>query len=273
MSTQQSIGYFCERWIEEFARSVEMSTGEKPTLTQIPIDASKRAPLEGQTANRLWWKQTVGVEEGFAIWVGADQACWSTLGGARSDASDPKQMYLDMVTQANQDTAAAVSANFPTPLRCREGAVEALPDLASLALAEIKVTFRGNVLPSLILALDPAAERILAGPAGGGETAVDHKLRDLRQPNSDSPMLSRLMELHLPVSVLLGRATLSIREILKISPGSLIELDRHLGDYVEVTIYGSVVARGEIVSVKGNYGVRIKEIMSKQDRLALQDAA
>jgi len=86
-------------------------------------------------------------------------------------------------------------------------------------------------------------------------------------------MLNRLMDLQMPVSVLLGRAILPIREILKISPGSLIELDRQVGDYVEVTIYGSVVARGEIVSVKGNYGVRIKEIISRQDRLALQDAA
>jgi len=38
-------------------------------------------------------------------------------------------------------------------------------------------------------------------------------------------------------------------------------------------VHGTVVARGEIVSVKGNYGVRIKEIMSRQDRLALRDVA
>jgi flagellar motor switch protein FliN/FliY len=86
-------------------------------------------------------------------------------------------------------------------------------------------------------------------------------------------MLSRLMDLQLPVTVLLGRAVLPIRDVLKISSGSLIELDRQINDYVEVMVHGTVVARGEIVSVRGNYGVRIKEIISRQDRIALQDAA
>ena len=86
-------------------------------------------------------------------------------------------------------------------------------------------------------------------------------------------MLSRLMDLQLPVTVLLGRAVLPIRDVLKIASGSLIELDRQIDDYVEVRVHGTVVARGEIVSVRGNYGVRIKEIISRQDRIALQDAA
>ncbi len=86
-------------------------------------------------------------------------------------------------------------------------------------------------------------------------------------------MLNRLMDLQLPVSVLLGRSVLPIREILKIVSGSLIELDRQSGDYVEIVIHGTIVAKGEIVSVKGNYGVRIKEVISRQDRLALKDAA
>jgi flagellar motor switch protein FliN/FliY len=86
-------------------------------------------------------------------------------------------------------------------------------------------------------------------------------------------MLSRLMDLQLPVTVLLGRAILPIRDVLKIASGSLIELDRQIDDYVEVRVHGTVVARGEIVSVRGNYGVRIKEIISRQDRIALQDAA
>ena len=44
---------------------------------------------------------------------------------------------------------------------------------------------------------------------------------------------------------------LPIRDALKITSGSLIELDRQLGDYVEVMVHGTVVARGEIVAVKG----------------------
>jgi len=88
-----------------------------------------------------------------------------------------------------------------------------------------------------------------------------------------SPMLQRLMDLEMPIAVVLGRAVLPIGEILKITSGSLIGLDRNVGEYVDLMVHGTVVARGEIVSVKGNYGVRIKEIMSRQDRLALRDVA
>ena len=86
----------------------------------------------------------------------------------------------------------------------------------------------------------------------------------------ESPMLERLMDLELPLSVALGRAVLPIQDILKMTSGSLIELDRGVGDYVDLMVHGTLVARGEIVSVKGNYGVRIKEIISRQDRLALK---
>jgi hypothetical protein len=42
---------------------------------------------------------------------------------------------------------------------------------------------------------------------------------------------------------------------------------------VEVMVHGTVVARGEIVAIKGNYGVRIKEVISRKDRFALKDVA
>ncbi len=85
-----------------------------------------------------------------------------------------------------------------------------------------------------------------------------------------TPMLDRLMDLELPLSIALGRSSLPLREVLKMTPGYLIELDRKIGDFVDLVVYGTTIARGEVVSVKGNYGVRIKEIISRQDRLALQ---
>ncbi|HLH01894.1 MAG TPA: flagellar motor switch protein FliN [Bryobacteraceae bacterium] len=81
-------------------------------------------------------------------------------------------------------------------------------------------------------------------------------------------ILERLIDLELPMSVTLGRSSMPIRDVLKLTSGSIVELDRNAGEFVDLTIHGTVVARGEIVSVKGNYGVRIKEIISQQDRLA-----
>ena len=86
------------------------------------------------------------------------------------------------------------------------------------------------------------------------------------------PMLERLMDLELPLAVSLGRALMPIQDILKLTSGSLIELDRNVGEFVDLMVHGTLVARGEIVSVKGNYGVRIKEIISREDRLKLREA-
>jgi flagellar motor switch protein FliN/FliY len=176
-----------------------------------------------------------------------------------------------MLGQATQGAAAVASAGFAVPLRCGEGSVSALASVEPLDLAEIKITFRNSELPSVILAIEGGAAQVLEekrAPAGKHQQA-----RLLAGDAPNSPMLDRLMDLQLPVSVLLGRAVLSIRDVLKVSSGSVIELDRQIEDYVEVVVHGTVVARGEIVSVRGNYGVRIKEVISRQDRIALKDAA
>jgi flagellar motor switch protein FliN/FliY len=57
--------------------------------------------------------------------------------------------------------------------------------------------------------------------------------------------------------------------LLKVVSGSVIELDQGVGDYADLIVHGTVVAKGEIVSVKGNYGIRIKELISQKDRIDL----
>ncbi len=87
------------------------------------------------------------------------------------------------------------------------------------------------------------------------------------------PMLQRLLDLELPLAVLLGRATLPIQDVLKLTSGSLIELDRAVGDPVDLLVHGTVVARGEIVSFRGNYAVKIRQIISREDRFSLRPEA
>jgi flagellar motor switch protein FliN/FliY len=72
--------------------------------------------------------------------------------------------------------------------------------------------------------------------------------------------LDALLELELPVSVSLGKAAMPFQDLLQLSTGSVVELDRGLTDYVEVMVNESVIARGEIVVVEGNYGVRIQTV-------------
>lgn len=76
-----------------------------------------------------------------------------------------------------------------------------------------------------------------------------------------------LFDVELPVSVSFGRALVPLKEILKLNSGSIVELNRAVTEPVEVIINNCVIARGEVVVVEGNYGVRIQQIISRQDRL------
>ena len=271
---EESIVEFFEHWVEEFARAVEMFSGERPNLTHKLLEASEIAELDGKRGDFQWWEQESEDPQKFKAWIGAQEAC-STALGDQGDGGDPKDLFQEMVSQANQGVVAVLSASFGTPVRFGGLAVNPPSALAPLRIARVSVNFKGSDLPALVVALEPGAAKILAGP----EPTVPVSANAVPQVTAvagsgvTSAMMERLMDLHLPVSVLLGQTVLPIRDALKISSGSLIELDRQLGDYVEVMVHGTVVARGEIVAIKGNYGVRIREVISRKDRFALKDAA
>jgi flagellar motor switch protein FliN/FliY len=76
-----------------------------------------------------------------------------------------------------------------------------------------------------------------------------------------------LLDVELPVSVSFGRAHLPLKDVLKLASGSIVELNRSVAEPVEVIVNNCVVARGEVVVVEGNYGVRISQIISRRERL------
>lgn len=79
--------------------------------------------------------------------------------------------------------------------------------------------------------------------------------------------LELLLEVPLKVSVVLGRTKRPIKEVLNLTPGAIVELSSLVDDPVEVLVNGTLVARGEVVVVNENFGVRIINIMSPEDRL------
>ena len=79
--------------------------------------------------------------------------------------------------------------------------------------------------------------------------------------------MNLLMDVSLQVTVELGRTKKYIRDVLELSPGSIIELDKLAGEPVDVYINTKLIAKGEVVVIDENFGVRITEIVNKTDRL------
>jgi len=81
-----------------------------------------------------------------------------------------------------------------------------------------------------------------------------------------------ILDIELPLVVRFGHTELSLRALTKLSPGSVIDLGRSPDDPVELLVSDRVVARGEVVIVGGNYGVRILDVVSKSERVRSLEA-
>lgn len=79
--------------------------------------------------------------------------------------------------------------------------------------------------------------------------------------------LELLFDVTLPLVVELGRTRLSVREILDLGPGSIIELDKLAGEPVDLYVNDVLFARGEVVVIEENFGIRITEIVSPEERM------
>jgi len=76
-----------------------------------------------------------------------------------------------------------------------------------------------------------------------------------------------LMDVDLPVSIELGRTKMSISDILALGPGSVVELNKLAGEPVDLLVNQKIVARGEVVVVDENFGLRITQLMTQEERL------
>lgn len=85
-----------------------------------------------------------------------------------------------------------------------------------------------------------------------------------------SPNVELLLDVQMTVTVELGRTKKYIKEILEMGEGTIIELDKQAGEHVDVLVNGKLVARGEVVIIDENFGVRITEIISSKEKLGLK---
>ena len=113
-----------------------------------------------------------------------------------------------------------------------------------------------------------AAEEEGAPPAAPAPSEAEDERPDetsLPDGEPDSPPLSIefLGDIEIEAAVELGRATLTIGEVLGLNPGSVVHLDKMLGDPAELVVSGRLIARGEVVVVDDRFGLRVTELASR----------
>lgn len=87
------------------------------------------------------------------------------------------------------------------------------------------------------------------------------------EPKFDFPNLELILDIPLEIRVELGRSARKIREVLELGPGSVVELDKQAGEPVDILVNNKLFARGEVVVIDENFGVRITDILSIEERI------
>lgn len=100
-------------------------------------------------------------------------------------------------------------------------------------------------------------------------SASKAEFQQLSQPagSHDPRNIDLLMDVDLPVSIELGRTKLAISDILALGPGSVVELNKLAGEPVDLLVNNKVVAKGEVVVIDENFGLRITQLVTPEERL------
>ncbi|MCI1882364.1 MAG: flagellar motor switch phosphatase FliY [Sporolactobacillus sp.] len=142
------------------------------------------------------------------------------------------------------------------PQQIKETAAAAVPEAAIDTGKKSKPEARGEKSRNVIGYVD-------VQPAEFSEFTQD----DAGQGGSSPRNLQLLMDIPLDVSVELGRTKKTVREVLELGPGSIIELDKLAGETIDILVNDKYVAKGEVVVVDENFGIRITEILDHAERI------
>ncbi|MCS4502789.1 Flagellar motor switch protein FliN [wastewater metagenome] len=116
-----------------------------------------------------------------------------------------------------------------------------------------------------------------AGDAPGGQSAADEAfqraaLNDLQdsagaKPADEDVNLDVILDIPVTLSMEIGRTKISIRNLLQLNQGSVVELDRLAGEPMDVMVNGTLVAHGEVVVVNERFGIRLTDVVSPSERV------
>ncbi|MGI0130496.1 MAG: flagellar motor switch protein FliN, partial [Thermoplasmata archaeon] len=266
------------------AEVIETMTGERPTIEWHPEDRPAGVLSAGAASGAMVFVQPFVPGTEATLCFVTPEETWTQIGtrilvAAGVDDGDPgtiRGTFLEIVGQTSSALARAISTRLRREVAGEAGREAALPagpgDWFGITLRlgdspgqSLAVSFSDGLARELAGA-GPSQEIAAAAlPAGAGPA--------LPAPQSPvtSGSLELLLDVELPVSVSFGRAQLALKDVIKLTTGSIVELNRTVSEPVEVIVNNCVIARGEVVVVEGNFGVRILEVVSRQERLRTLD--
>jgi flagellar motor switch protein FliN len=265
--------FLVEQFVQQLSQALEMMAGKAPSIHSSAGNAP--APDAGLAV----WEQGFNIKGALAWFVGGS-AAWTALGvqmlqGAGiSDGDDAmaKSTLIESLNQAFAGVATASGNRIRKEVLAENGReITEIPDRQTWF--RLTVEFAGASAEEFLVAFNaaftspPVEEQAVMALAEYPKEPAGSEVPINIPGIQTSRTLDLLLDVELPISVSFGRAQLTLKEVVKLTTGSIVELNRTVGEPVEVIVNNCVIARGEVVVVEGNFGVRIQQVISKQERL------
>ena len=121
---------------------------------------------------------------------------------------------------------------------------------------------------------EQADEESKTDDASGDEFSMDAEVAELEEFEENRDItpkekrkLDTILDIPVTISMEVGRSNISIRNLLQLNQGSVVELDRVAGEPLDVLVNGTLIAHGEVVVVNDKFGIRLTDVISQLERI------
>lgn len=268
LNEQTALSWLLHAWRPRLAESLGTMLGQ-------PVPASDSAAKEIPD-DSLWWEQPLTACAGAIVRIGAPETVWKAFGQAALEAAglheateeDVRGTYLEILGQAVSGLATAIGSLIGCEVNCDAGRIV---DTAFASALGAQFGTTGTPSGTIWISASPELLEAVMGASGGlvriGTGVVGAGGESGEGGSGVQTAYDLLLDVELPVSVSFGRAHIPLKEVLKLTSGSIVELNRTVTEPVEIIVNNCVIAKGEVVVVEGNYGVRIHQVISRGERL------
>lgn len=208
---------------------------------QLPRERFERVKHAGVLASDKlrWFTSTFSGRSDFTLFIGLSDFAQGALAPETTKSTANMQLIFEEFARILGATVGATIS-------------------ASAVLEQTPLEWAYTVCYELVPSTGPAGEVVVCLP----ESTIEALTRDLPlvRAADSAGTLDVLMNIDLPVTISFGSVELPLGDVLKLTTGSIVELNHRLNEPVDIVVNRCLVARGEVVVVDGNYGVRIWEV-------------
>ena len=260
---------FCQAWTESFSHVLGQLGVVSPTVT-----ASEPAPAKALSSEELATTVSAffkggGTLSGDQVWVVEKPVALQLAQLLMSEPLDPAVEFSETHNDAFAELLRQVAGQTATTWKQISGgeteiAFQAKTDAVFVPAQSTIVQVAGEKFPQLSLRFFVNSGLLDALSIAAPVPEVHEVPDSLTLPPAGSlpPNLELLLDVQLEATIRFGAREMLLRNIFGLMPGAVVELDQMVNDPAELLVAGRLIARGEVVVVDGNFGLRVTEVAS-----------